>query len=392
VRLRKSLVAFQVGLATLLLISAGLFARTLKNLERVDLGFKTENVIMFGVRPSIVYEDSRKLQVFRAMLENLKAVPGVKAVGANRSRLLTGGRWDSTITIPGVPDKPGNTPWSFFNAVTPGYFEALGIPVTQGRDFTWNDWGTDKYRCVVNQKLVDEYLEGTSPVGRMMGQGRNVTPDMEIIGVFANTRYHNVRGEVPRQTFVAMGATQRIKFITAMNVYARVEGDPNAVMPLLRDATTRTDPNLIVSDLRTMDEQLEMRLTTERMLSYLSVGFALLASLLAVVGLYGVLAFLVERRTKEIGIRMALGAERVSVVWLVLAEVALLIVVGIAAGVSAGLMSGKYVESQLFGVKAMDPVVFTMSVVLLLGASLAAGFIPAWRAARIDPIRALRYE
>jgi ABC-type antimicrobial peptide transport system permease subunit len=122
------------------------------------------------------------------------------------------------------------------------------------------------------------------------------------------------------------------------------------------------------------------------------VGFALLASLLAVVGLYGVLAFLVERRTKEIGIRMALGAERVSVVWLVLAEVALLIVVGIAAGVSAGLMSGKYVESQLFGVKAMDPVVFTMSVVLLLGASLAAGFIPAWRAARIDPIRALRYE
>jgi ABC-type antimicrobial peptide transport system permease subunit len=163
-------------------------------------------------------------------------------------------------------------------------------------------------------------------------------------------------------------------------------------MPLLRDATTRTDPNLIVSDLRTMDEQLEMRLTTERMLSYLSVGFALLASLLAVVGLYGVLAFLVERRTKEIGIRMALGAERVSVVWLVLAEVALLIVVGIAAGVSAGLMSGKYVESQLFGVKAMDPVVFTMSVVLLLGASLAAGFIPAWRAARIDPIRALRYE
>jgi len=335
VRLRKSLVAFQVGLATLLLISAGLFARTLKNLERVDLGFKTENVIMFGVRPSIVYEDGRKLQVFRTMLENLKAVPGVKAVGANRTRLLTGGRWDTSITIPGVPDKPGNTPWSFFNAVTPGYFEALGIPVTQGRDFTWNDWGTDKYRCLVNQKLVDEYLEGVSPVGRMMGQGRNATPDMEIVGVFANSRYHNVRDEVPRQTFVAMGATQRIKFINAMNVYARVEGDPNAVMPLLREATTRTDPNLIVADMRTMDEQVNMRLTTERMLSYLSVCFALLASLLAVIGLYGVLAFLVERRTKEIGIRMALGAQRGSVVWLVLAEVTLLIVLGIAVGVSA---------------------------------------------------------
>lgn len=392
VRLRKTLVAFQVGLATVLLISAGLFARTLRNLHSVDLGFRTESVVMFGVRPATVYEDSRKIQVYRALLENLKAVPGVKAAGANRTRLLTGGRWDSTITIPGVPDKPGNTPWSFFNAVTPGYFEALGIPIVQGRDFTWSDWGTDRYKCLVNQKLVDDYLGGESPVGRMMAQGRGATPDMEIIGVFANTRYENVRGEIPRQTFVAMGAKQRIKFMHLMNVYVRVEGDPGAVMPLLRATVQRTDPNLIVSDMRTMDEQLNQRLTTERMLSHLSVGFALLATLLALVGMYGVLAFLVERRTKEIGIRMALGAERGSVIWLVLAEVALLIVVGMAAGIGAGLMGGRYVESQLFGVNARDPLVFGLSAFLLLWASLAAGLIPAWRAARIDPIRALRYE
>jgi ABC-type antimicrobial peptide transport system permease subunit len=244
----------------------------------------------------------------------------------------------------------------------------------------------------VNQKLVDDYLEGGSPVGRMMAQGRGSTPDMEIIGVFANTRYENVRGEIPRQTFVAMGAKQRIKFMNFMNVYVRVEGDADSVMPLLRSTVQRTDPNLIVSDMRTMDEQLNQRLTTERMLSHLSVGFALLATLLALVGLYGVLAFLVERRTKEIGIRMALGAERGSVIWLVLAEVALLIVVGMAAGVGAGLMGGQYVESQLFGVKARDPLVFGLSGFLLLWASLAAGLIPAWRAARIDPIRALRYE
>lgn len=392
VRLRKILVAFQVGLATLLLVSAGLFARTLSNLEKVDLGFRTESVVMFGVRPATVYEDARKLQVYRTLIESLRAVPGVKAAGANRTRLLTGGRWDSSITIPGVPDKPGNTPWSFFNAVTPGYFEALGIPVTQGRDFTWSDWGTDRYRCLVNQKLVDDYLEGASPVGRMMAQGRGSQPDMEIIGVFASTRYENVRGEIPRQTFVAMGATQRIRMISAINVYVRVEGDPDALMPVLRSTVSRVDPNLIVADMRTMDEQLNQRLTTERMLSHLSIGFALLATLLALVGLYGVLAFLVARRTKEIGIRMALGAERGGVVRLVLAEVATLILVGIAAGVAVGLMSAKYVESQLFGVKAMDPMVFALSALLLLSAALAAGMIPAWRAARIDPILALRYE
>lgn len=392
VRLRKTLVAFQVGLAALLLIAAGLFARTLNNLRDVDLGFKTGRVVMFGLRPATVYDDSRKLQVYRAVLENLKAVPGVRAVGANRTRLLTGGRWDSTITLPGVPDKPGNTPWSYFNAVTPGYFEALGIPVTQGRDFTWSDWGTDRYKCLVNQKLADDYLEGASPVGRMMAQGRASTPDMEIIGVFANTRYENVRGEIPRQTYVAMGATQRIRFMNFLNVYARVEGDAEAVMPLLRSTVQRTDPNVIVSDMRTMDEQLDQRLTAERMLSHLSTGFALLATLLALVGLYGVLAFLVERRTKEIGIRMALGAERGSVIRLVLAEVALLIVAGMAAGIGAGLLGGQYVESQLFGVKARDPLVFGLSALLLFWASLAAGWIPAWRAARIDPIRALRYE
>lgn len=392
VRLRKTLVAFQVGLATVLLVSAGLFVRTLRNLEKVDLGFKADSVVMFGVRPATVYEDSRKLQVYRALLENLRAVPGVKAAGANRARLLTGGRWDSSITIPGVPDKPGNTPWSFFNAVSPGYFEALGIPILQGRDFTWDEWGSERYKCLVNQKLVDEYLEGASPVGRMMALGRNAAPDMEIVGVFGNSRYHNVRGEIPRQTFVALGAAQRIKFMNAINVYVRVEGDPALMMGPLREAVLRADPGLIVNDMRTMNEQLDMRLTTERMLSFLSAGFALLATLLAVVGLYGVLAFLVARRTKEIGIRMALGAERAGVVRLVLAEVLLLIVFGIAAGVAAGLASGKYVESQLFGVKALDPAIYSASVLMLLAAALAAGVIPALRAARIDPIRALRYE
>jgi predicted permease len=390
VRLRKTFVGLQVALSSLLLIGAGLFVRTLDNLRKVDLGFHAENVAMFGVRPATQYDDARKLRTWRSVMEGLAAVPGVKAVGANTSRLLTGGRWDSQISIPGVEIKNGNVPWSFFNAVTPGYFEALGIPVKLGRDFSWRDWGGSRKLCLVNEALVNQYLDGANPVGRQMGQGRGVPPDTEIIGVFGDARYHDVRGEVPRQTFVNMDG--RIRFVGSVTVYARIQGDPRRVMPMLRDQVRRVDPDLVVFDMRTLDEQLNMRLANERMLSFLSGGFALLATVLAVVGLNGVLAFVVTRRTREIGIRMALGAGQGTVLRLVMREMLAVILFGLAAGVAGAYVCGKYVETQLFGVTALDGPVFAISVALLLGAALAASAAPAWRASRISPMRALRYE
>jgi predicted permease len=363
--------------------------RTLGNLRNVDLGFQAENVAMFGVRPAVQYDNARKLQTFRSLIENLGATPGVKAVGANSTRLLTGGRWDGSITIPGA-DREGEPPSSFYNAVTPGYFDALGIPIKLGRDFSWRDWGGSRMLCLVNETLAGRYMAGSNPVGRRVGRGREAEADTEIVGVFADSHYHDVRGETPPQTFVNLDG--RIEFVNSINVYARIEGDPRQVLPRLRQRVREVDSNLVVFDMRMLDEQVNMRLANERILSFLTGGFALLATLLAVIGLHGVLAFVVARRTREIGIRMALGAGRGSIARLVLGEMLAVILCGLAAGAGAAYLAGGYVETQLFGLEAADADVFTGSLATLLAASLFATLVPAWRAARMSPVSALRRD
>lgn len=390
VRLRKIFVALQIGLSCLLLIGAGLFARTLRNLKNVDLGFQTDNIVTMGVRPATIYDEAHKLYGYRSLVEGLASVPGVKTVGANREMLLTGGRWDSMITIPGLEAKEGNQPWGYFNAITPGFLDALGIPLKAGRDLSWSDWGNPKKLCLVNEKLVDEYFGGVSPVGRVIAQGSGKPPDMEIIGVFGNARYEELRGSIPRQVFVAMDS--RIRSISSVNVFAHSSGEPRAVMAQLREEVRRIDPNFVIFDMRTLNDQVNMSLSNERLLSFLSIGFALVAALLAVVGLHGVLTFVVARRSREIGIRIALGANRAQVIRLVMWEMLPVILFGIAAGVITGLLFGRLVESQLFGIKAADALVFLASVVILLSTSLTAVFIPASRASRIDPMISLRHE
>ncbi len=388
VRLRKTFVGVQVALCLVLLVGAGLFVRTLGNLRSVDLGFRSENVAMFGVRPATRYDEARARQMVRSVLEGIAAVPGVAAAGANTTRLLTGGRWDNQITIPGVDPPNGEVPWSFFNAVTPGYFQALGIPIVMGRDLTWGDWGSGRKLALINESLVKEYFGGAHPVGRQMGQGRAAPADTEISGVFGDARYHDVRSQVPRQTFVNIDSRP----FGAINVFTRIAGDPRQVLPRVRAEIQRSDANLVVFDMRLMDEQLDRLLANERLLSFLSSGFAVLATLLAAVGLHGVLAFVVARRTREIGLRLALGAGRRSVVTLVLREMLIVVLAGLAAGGAAAWLAGRYVQTLLFGVQAADWPVFAASAAALALAALAGALAPAWRAARLSPILALRAE
>lgn len=389
VRFRKGFVALQVALSALLLLGAGLFVRSLMNLQHVQLGLRPENVVTFLAGPAVPYDNARKVQAYRALIEGLAGVPGVVAVGANRGPIFTGGRSDGMLTIAGRPDT-SDAPFTFYNAVTPGYFIALGIPVKAGADFSWHDWGTGKRQALVNQALTDAYFGGAPPLGRMVGQGARSATDTEIIGVFGNARYHDVRGDVPRQTFFNLDSV--IERITRVSVYVRTAGDPEQVMPNLRSAVRQIDPNFVVSDMRTLNHQINSRMSNERMLSFLASGFAVLATLLALLGLHGVLVFQVANRTREIGIRMALGARRFAIIRLIAGEMIVVVLGGLVAGVAAAYWCGRFVQSQLFGINADDPFVFGVAVFALLTAAAVATVLPALRASRIDPLHALRHE
>jgi predicted permease len=389
-RIRKSFIGVQVGLSAVLLLGAGLFVRSLDNLRRVELGLESDHVITFLARPAMPYDDARKVQAYRALLEGLATVPGVRAVGANRTTLFTGGRTDGPITIAGRSGTANDFPFTFFNAVTPGYFEALGIPVRAGAPLTWRDWGTGKRVAFVNETLTATAFPGESPIGRVIGSGTRSETNVEIVGIFGDARYHDVRGPIPPQTFLNLDSV--IDRVSRISVYVRVAGDERQLMRVMPAEVHRIDPNILVSDLRTLEDQINTRISNERMLSFLSTGFAVLATILAIVGVHGVLVFQVARRTREIGVRMALGAGRGGIVRLVAGEMALVILAGLAAGVAAAYASGRYVQSQLFGLEADDPVVFGAAVGILLLSAALATLMPALRASRIEVVRALRCE
>jgi predicted permease len=402
VRLRKTLVAVQVALSVLLLAGAGLFIRSLKNLRDMGPGFNTGKLISFEVDPSLNgYTSERTKSFYRLLTERLSGAPGVQSVALAAVRILEFNEWDSSLTVEGYNAKQGENVYAYMNSVSPGYFATLGVPILAGRDFTDRDTNVVKHgdgddnfvpdKVIVNEMFVKKYFNGRNPIGLHVGYGTDpgTKTDMEIIGVVQDIKYTSLRDKIPQQMFQPYLADRHLG---GMTVYVRSALNPEQLFGEIRAQVHDLDPNLPVFGMRTMDEQVANSLMLERLVASLSTVFGVLAAILAAIGLYGVMAFTVTRRTREIGIRSALGASRGHVIWMVMREVLVLLAAGAVVGVGAALALGKLVQSQLFGVAATDPVSLAVAAFGLATVAAAAGYIPALRASRIDPIRALRYE
>src|SRR5258708_563809 len=333
--MRKSLVVAQVALSLLLLVGAGLFIQSLGKLKELDPGFQTKNLVMFEVEPTLSrYNPDWARDYYRQLLERLQTLPGVSSAAFAVIPLLIGDEWDNSITIEGYTPKQGEDPDPHMQFCSPRFFETLKIPILQGRDFTLKDVRGAPKVAIVNQKFAKRYFGDRNPIGRRVGFGMDpgTKTDIEIVGVAGDTKYENMREEIPYELYVPWIQQD---WVGRMTVYARTRAAPLSFIGTLRNAVREVDAGVPVYGIRTVDTQVETSLVTERLLASLSTVFGALATLLAPIGLYVVIAFLLTRPTREIGIRMALGATGGSVVWLVMREVVLLAATGLAIGLAA---------------------------------------------------------
>jgi predicted permease len=346
------------------------------------------------------YDGPRALAFFRELNRKLAAVPGVQSASPAMIGILEGNMWDSTVNVEGYASKPGENMNPQFNGIGPAYFATLGVPLVEGRDFTDRDTHTIHNPnlpfpvpnvVIVNEKLAKRYFGAHSAVGRHIGFGNEpgAVADVEIIGVVKDFRYQSIRGEIPRQLFIPYLG---LPFARDMTVYVRTALPPNQAFSAIRRTVAGLDPNLPVYNLRTLESTIDASLLNERLVAGLSALFGALATLLAVIGLYGVMAYTVAQRTREIGIRVALGAARDNVVWLVMKEVVTMIGIGFAVGLPAAWLSSQAATGLLYGIRPDDPLSIASAMAVLAGCALLAGLIPAVRASRVNPLRALHYE
>jgi predicted permease len=392
-RLRKALVAAQVAFSFLLLVGAGLFVKTLENLKHTNTGFRgLDNLISFQTDPALSGYSLARLDAFyMRALDEIRAIPGVQSAAFAVVPLLSNGEWDSTMSVEGHRSKDGEDKQAFMNAVSPGYWRTMGIPLIAGRDFDRRDEGPKFTAAIVNRKFATHFFGNVSPIGRHVGfgDGPKSKLDIEIVGVVEDTLYEGPRDGVHRQVFVPFLESD---FPASASFYVRTTVDSNAMSAELRRKIAALDPAMPVYQMRTLENQLDETLGTERLIAMLSAAFGALATLLAALGLYGVMAFAVARRTREIGLRMALGAQRGVVVWMVMREALTLVAIGLAIGIPAAYALSRLIASQLYSVKPTDLGVAAGALTILSLVAAAAGLLPARRASAIDPIRALRYE
>jgi len=390
-RMRKALVCVQVVVSVLLLIPMGLFLKSFLNLTRVDLGMRTENVITFGISPDLNgYKPERALDLFERAEAGLAAIPGVRNVTAAWVPLIAGNNWGNSLAVEGYSIDPEADNNSMFNVVGAGFFSKLGIPLLRGREFTENDTQASPKVAVVNESFARHFFGDRNPLGRRFGPGlRDAVKDIEIVGVVKDSKYSDVKRKTPRVYYTPY---RQNKENGSIWFYVRSALPTEHMVPQVRRVMAGLDANLPLERVRTLEDQVRSNVRSDRLVFLLVGAFAILATFLSMLGLYGVMAYSVARRTREIGIRIALGAGAPRIRSMVLKEVLLILGIGLLAGVPAALGLARLTESQLFGVKSFDPAVVCGASAALGLAALLAGFLPARRATKVDPMIALRYE
>ena len=390
--LARFLVVTQVALSLVLLIGAGLFVRSLSNLRHLDAGFRPEGVLTMKVKPDErVYNDARRLTLWNEILERAQRLPGVRSASLSLMTPLNGMDRGVLIGVPGFPSKSVRDTAIHLNHVTPGYFETIGIPAVLGRLFTASDAGGAPRVALLNETAARFYLPGRNPVGVTIrfpfGKEK---PPYQIVGVVKDSRHYNLRREVPRLIYLPV--FQPIDELHELTLAVRTAGNPLDLAPALTKEVRTAGPDILITDVATMMSQIDHSLLEERLVSTLATFFGALALLLACIGLYGTMSYSAARRTNEIGIRMALGASRPGVMRLVLRDAIVMIAAGIAIGAPAAIAGGRYIRSQLFGLRPADPLTLAMASLALAAIALLAGYLPARRASRVEPMAALRYE
>lgn len=391
--LRRALVAMQMSASLALLIAAGLFGQSLLNLMRVELGIRTDHLALFQLDPSLnKYSDDRTLALYEELEKRLAAMPGALLVSASMVPAIGDSNWGQNVTIDGYTPDGDGADHSFFNVVGPGYLRTMGAPLVAGREFTGQDNQAGARVVMVNEAFIRKFFpkeNSTAAVlGRAIGMGAS-KPDHTIVGVVKDTHYASIR-ESPKPVFYQPYRQEKRQ--AQLYFYVRTALPPENLLPLIRREVASLDPNLPVGELKTMDGQIEEQLFAERLLTVNIMAFAALATLLAAIGLYGVLAYGVARRTREIGIRMALGAEPGAVRAMILKEVVWMLAVGALAGSAGAFGLSRVAESLFFGLTGSRWTIYAGATALLAIIALMAALMPANRATRIHPINALRYE
>jgi predicted permease len=388
-RFRATLVTVQIALATALLVSAGLFMKSLVNVTRVNLGVKVDNVVTFAISPDQSgYDSTRSAMLFGQVEEALAALPGVNGVTSSLVPLLAGDNWGSDVQVQGFPKGPDVDNNSRFNEVGPGYFATLGVAVLAGREFTAADHLGSSKVAVVNEAFTRKFNLGKDAVGKFMSDGGD-SLDTQIVGVVRDAKYSDVKDSVPPLFYYPWRQDSRVG---SMYFYVRTSLPPSQVLATIPPLIKNLSPVVPVEELKTMPQQIKENVFLDRMISILSAAFAVLATLLAAVGLYGVLAYTVAQRTREIGVRMALGADGGQVRQMVMRQVAVMMAMGLGIGLAAAFALGRAASSLLYGLQGHDPLIFLLGVLVLAVVGFAAGYLPARRASQVDPMQALRYE